>query len=95
MEWLVLLLFAALAAAFIGIGLPLRGRRGDDATDATDRLREEHGRLLTDLRELDDDAASGRVSAEDRRAGRRALAPRLRTVTEALREAGDEPALPH
>ena len=47
--------------------------------------------LVAELRELDDDTASGRISADERRDGRRALAPRLRAVTEALRDAGLDP----
>ena len=53
-------------------------------------LREERERLLAELRELDEDAASGRISDFERLAGRRALAPQLRAVTEALRSAGDD-----
>lgn len=90
MEWLVLVLFAGLAAAVIGAPL-LRDRRaalhGGDGAE----LVEERRTLLAELRELDDDAASGRISADERRAGRRALAPRLRAVTEALRDAGLDP----
>ena len=90
MEWLVLLLFAAVAAALIG--LPLwRGQLAAARAPSPGALREERRRLLADLRELDDDAASGRVSAGERLAGRSALAPRLRAVTEALRDAGDDP----
>ena len=55
------------------------------------QLVEEHRTLLAELRELDDDAASGRISPDERRDGRRALAPRLRAVTEALRDAGLDP----
>ncbi|MCY4455006.1 MAG: hypothetical protein OXC56_01705 [Chloroflexi bacterium] len=87
MEWLVLVLFAALAAAVIALPL-LRGR--DVALESVDgaELVEERRTLLAELRELDDDAASGRISADERRDGRRALAPRLRAVTEALRDVG-------
>ena len=87
MEWLVLVLFAGLAAAVIG-GPLLRGREA--APDGGDEapLVEERRTLLAELRELDDDAASGRISPDERRDGRRALAPRLRAVTEALRDAG-------
>ncbi len=87
MEWLVLVLFAALAAALIALPL-LRAR--DIAIESVDgaELVEERRTLLAELRELDDDAASGRISSEERRDGRRALAPRLRGVTEALRNAG-------
>ena len=89
MEWLVLVLFAALAAAVVGAPLWSSGRGVHVASEAgaTD-LVEEHGRLLAELRELDEDEASGRISAAERQGGRRALAPRLRAVTEALREAG-------
>ena len=88
MEWLVLVLFAALAALLIG--LPLRRAPAGAAFEAPalDTLREERARLLSDLRELDDDAASGRISAAERLSGRRALAPRLRELTEALRAEG-------
>ena len=86
MEWVVLVLFAALAAAVVGAPL-WRGAPASEAGGATD-LVEEHGRLLAELRELDEDEASGRISAAERQGGRRALAPRLRAVTEALREAG-------
>ena len=90
MEWLVLVLFAALAAVVIALPL-LRAR--DAALEAVDgtELVEERRTLLAELRELNDDAASGRISAAERRDGRRALAPRLRSVTEALREAGLDP----
>ena len=89
MEWLVLVLFAALAAAVVGAPLwsSGRGARAASEAGATD-LVEEHGRLLAELRELDEDEASGRISAAERQSGRRALAPRLRAVTEALRGAG-------
>ncbi len=36
---------------------------------------------------IGEDAAAGRISASDRLEGRRSLGPRLREVTEALREA--------
>ena len=90
MEWLVLALFAALAAAVIGLPL-LRVREA--ALEGVDgaELAEERRTLVAELRELDDDAASGRISADERRDGRRALAPRLRAVTEALRDAGLDP----
>ena len=90
MEWAVLVGCALVAALLVG--LP-RGARVDLATleaDAEQALVEERDRLLDDLRELDDDAAAGRISAEDRQLGRRAIAPRLRAVTEALRERGVE-----
>ena len=94
MEWLVLVLFAALAALLIGF--PLQRTPAGMALEAPalDTLREERARLLSDLRELDDDAASGRISAAERLSGRRALAPRLRALTEALRAEGDDMRAP-
>ena len=94
MEWLVLVLFAALAALLIGA--PLRRAAVTPAADTpgAEALREERARLLADLRELDDDAASGRISAAERLSGRRALAPRLRALTEALRAEGDDVRAP-
>lgn len=85
MEWAVLALFALAAGAFIA--LPRRGDGTTDAATATDELAAERDSLLLALRELDEDAAAGRITAEDRLAGRRALGPRLRDVTEALRDA--------
>ena len=95
----MLVLFAALASALVGAPLRSGGQRGGQgagrgggrgASDAGDPLDliEERARLLAELRELDDDAASGRISAAERLSGRRALAPRLRAVTEALRATG-------
>jgi hypothetical protein len=57
---------------------------------AQQALEAERSRLLEELRELDDDAAAGRISRDDRQAGRRGIAPRLRAVTEALRARGVE-----
>ena len=90
MEWLVLVLFAGLAAAVIG-GPLLRAREAAPGGADEPRWVEERRTLLAELRELDDDAASGRISPDERRDGRRALAPRLRAVTEALRDAGLDP----
>lgn len=90
MEWLVLVLFAGLAAAVIGAPLLRERKAALDGGDGSE-LVEERRTLLAELRELDDDAASGRISADERRDGRRALAPRLRAVTEALRDAGLDP----
>ena len=85
-EWLVILLFAAVAAVAIG----LAREAADDPTPDLDLLREQRRTLLDELRDLDEDAEAGRISPDDRVAGRRALAPRLRAVTDALRESGDE-----
>src|SRR5690606_13636379 len=85
-EWLVLLVFAAGAAAYIAV--PRRASR--DLPDGTaERLHEERASLLALLRELDDDTAAGRISDQDRAEGRRALGPRLRAVTEALAALGE------
>lgn len=88
MEWALLALFALVAAALIGLPRASLLDAGDGAPDAR-ALWEEHRQLMAELRDLDDDASAGRISAADRRDGRRALAPRLRAVSEALREAGE------
>lgn len=87
MEFAVLLLFTLLAAALVA--LPGGGDPIAAEAERIRLLRAERETLLTELRELDEDAAAGRISAADRAAGRRELAPRLRAVTEAL----DEPAV--
>ncbi|MBM3140938.1 MAG: hypothetical protein FJZ92_12215 [Chloroflexi bacterium] len=93
-EFAVLVVLALLVAAYVA--LP---RRGDGAAgsegageDAVDALRARRTELLAALRELDEDLAAGRIAADDRAAGRRALAPELRSVTEALRAHGAPPA---
>jgi len=87
MEWAVLALFALAASAFIA--WPLRDDAGADGASVeaaeAGELAAERDTLLLALRELDEDAATGRISATDRLDGRRALGPRLREVTEALR----------
>jgi cytochrome c-type biogenesis protein CcmH/NrfG len=90
MEWVVLVAFAAVAAAAIGLPL-LRARDAAPVSVDGAELLEERRTLLAELRELDDDAASGRISVEERRDARRAFAPRLRAVAEALRDAGLDP----
>ena len=84
MEWLVFVALIAVAAALIGARLPVARARTDD-TLAT--IEAQRAALLAELAELDDDAAAGRITGEDRLAGRRALAPRLRAVTESARAA--------
>ena len=100
MEWVLLTLFAGIAA--LVVSFPRRPRldvagadaiRPDADVDA-EELREERRLLLAELRELDDDAATGRISATDRLTGRRALAPRLRAAHEALRALGNEADVP-
>ncbi|MDP6605474.1 MAG: hypothetical protein QF664_04340 [Dehalococcoidia bacterium] len=86
MEW-VLLLVLALAAMSL-VAFPLDGGGEDGEGFGIEGLSEERTLLLAELREFDDDVAAGRISDRDRREGRAALAPRLRAVTERLREAG-------
>ena len=45
--------------------------------------------LLAELRDFDRALANGRISEDDRRAGRRTVAPELRDVTERLRSLGE------
>ncbi len=84
MEWLVLAAVAVTAALLVGLPWTRPVRTPDDAT----ALLERRGMLLADLQELDLDLAEGRISADDRLEGRRALAPELRAVTEQLRAQG-------
>lgn len=86
MEWLVLALFAGAAA--LAIGLPWT-RTLEAAAGRLEALRERRAFLVSELVELDHDLAEGRISAADRIEGRRALAPELRAVTDALRSHGD------
>lgn len=89
MEWLVLIAFVGVAALLIGF--PWRGGTTPTRDEAElNGLWQERERLLEELRDLDNDAATGRLSAADRQAGRRAVAPQLREVTEALRSRGIE-----
>lgn len=91
MEWAVLLIFAVAASAFIAV--PRAGDAVvDDAASDVLELAAERDILLLALRELDEDADAGRISAADRLDGRRALGPRLRELTEALRAADADEA---
>jgi hypothetical protein len=86
MEWLVLVAFIGIAVLLVtgpGRSSAVVGGGADDGSLAERRT------LLAELRELDEDLAAGRISPDDRLAGRRALAPRLRAVTETLRAQGD------
>lgn len=89
MEWVIVVVLALGAAAFIAAPWRRATERADGAA-AIEALREEREMMHAELRELDDDAAAGRISSEDRLQGRRALAPRLRAVTEALQRAGED-----
>ncbi len=88
MEWAVLLAFVLLTAAYVA--LPRR-RDGEAPEAPAEELHRLHRELLDELRNLDEDAAQGRISAQDRQAGRRAVGPRLRAAAEALRERGERP----
>ena len=87
MEWVVLALFAGAAAFAIGFpwARPVRAAAG-----RLEELRERRAFLVSELVELEHDLAEGRISAADRIEGRRALAPELRAVTDALRAHGDD-----
>ena len=84
MEWLTLAVVAAVAALLVG----LPWTRPVEEPTASAAFEERRAMLLADLQELDLDLAEGRISAEDRLEGRRALAPELRAVTEQLRARG-------
>jgi hypothetical protein len=88
-EFAVLALFAALAAAYVGVP---RAERAPSMA-GSDEFHERRERLLQELRDLDGDAREGRISADDRLEGRRAVAPELRAVTEELRSRGESVAL--
>ncbi|MCK9487190.1 MAG: hypothetical protein M0R73_10920 [Dehalococcoidia bacterium] len=87
MEWLVLALVAAVAAAFIA--WPRNADLLPPSRPATEELRAERQALLAELREIEEDTLAGRITTDDRLAARRALGPRLRQVTEALRDLGE------
>lgn len=83
-----MLIVLGVVAALL-IALPA-GRRaaGEARFDQEAGLLAERRQLLAELHEVDEDAAAGRISADDRMAARRSLGPRLRAVTEALRSYG-------
>lgn len=93
MEWLLLLLVALVTALYIAWP---RVDLDERANDEIATLHERQAVLLAELRDFDADLANGRISEDDRRSGRRALAPDLRDVTERLRLLGEftEPAPP-
>lgn len=88
MEWIVLALVAAAAALFVA--WPRRGDADPPRVEVSDLLAERSA-ILDELREVEEDAAAGRISADDRVEARRALGQRLRIVTEALRDLGALP----
>lgn len=85
MEWLLLLAVAIAAATYIGWPHVVL----DESEDVeVTTLRDRRTVLLAELRDFDRDLANGRISEDDRRAGRRAVGPELREVTERLRSLG-------
>jgi len=86
MEWVVLAAVAALVALFVA--WPRRGDADPQSVEVGDLLGERQA-IIDELREVDEDALAGRISADDRIEARRALGQRLRAVTESLREYGE------
>jgi len=86
MEWVVLAVVAALVALFVA--WPRRGD-SDPVPVAVADLRDERTAILAELREIDEDALAGRITADDRLEARRQLGQRLRSVTESLRDLGE------
>lgn len=83
MEWALLVLVAAAAALYVG--WPAGDLELAD-TSEVDGLRGRREELLAELAEFDADLAMGRITEDERRSGRRAVAPELRAVTERLRD---------
>ncbi len=88
MEWVVLAAVAALVALFVA--WPRRSDADPVSVEVAD-LRDERSAILAELREVDEDALAGRITAEDRVDARRQLGQRLRAVTDALRDLGEVP----
>lgn len=86
MEWALLLAVAAVAALYVA--WPRDDFALVDASEP-DRLRDRRVVLLRELEELNSDLGLGRISEADRLAGRRVIAPELRSVTEQLRDLGE------
>lgn len=86
MEWLVLAAVAALVALFVA--WPRRRDADPPPVEVAD-LRAERQAILDELREVEEDALAGRITADDRVEARRALGQRLRAVTDALRDLGE------
>ena len=89
----MLAVLAALVALFVA--WPRRSDADPPPVEVTDLLAERQA-ILDELREVEEDALAGRITADDRVEARRALGQRLRLVTEALRDLGElsEPAKP-
>lgn len=87
-EWLVFVAVSAGTAAFIA--WPRAQDAARSSRPEAEELRSERRAILAELREIEDDVLAGRIAAEDRADARRALAPQLRRVTEALSALGEE-----
>ncbi|MFA7248816.1 MAG: hypothetical protein WC273_04220 [Dehalococcoidia bacterium] len=85
MEWLVLAALAALAAIYIALPRREDAQPDREAGATADDLRAQRDELVAALRDLDDDVAAGRMTAEDRRRGRQEIGEHLRDVMELLR----------
>ncbi len=87
MEWLIFL--AVVVTATLFVAWP---RTSDPLADTVDvqELNGEREAILAELREVEDDALAGRITGDDRRESRRLLGIRLRQVTDALRDLGDD-----
>ena len=86
MEWLLLLAVAIATALYIGWP---QADLDEPENDKIITLRDRRAVLLAELRDFDADLANGRITEGDRRAGRRAVGPELRDVTELLRSLGE------
>jgi len=88
MEWSIFAVVAALTALFVA--WPRPSDTAPEAGDAAADLLARRDSLLAELREIDDDLATGRITEADRAHARRALGPHLRAVTDALRDLGED-----
>ncbi len=88
MEWLLLAVVVLATAAFVAPAFRESGREGPGPAEAARQAREERRRIMGEFRAIDAARAAGRLSAEERLARRRALAPRLLA---AAREPGTRP----
>jgi hypothetical protein len=86
-EWVLLAAIVLVTAAFVAHAARSPGAELAEPETASEAIEARH-LLLAELEEVDAELAAGRLTAEERRERRRALAPRLRAVTEELREGG-------
>jgi len=87
MEWVLFAAIVLVTAAFVAHGARSPRDELAEPETASEAIEERH-LLLAELDEVDAELAAGRLTAEERRERRRALGPRLRAVTEELREGG-------